>query len=124
MPRKRDNPEEKIHATVVDYVRLVAPAILLFHPANGGSRHIAEAANLKKLGVQPGIFDLQLYLPGGRIACIEVKAPGGVLSDDQEAVARELTERSIPWAVVTGAKAIEQTRAFLRTLDVPMREAA
>lgn len=36
---------------------------LLFASANGGSRNVIEAANLKKQGVLPGVADLQLAVP-------------------------------------------------------------
>lgn len=58
---------------------------LLYHVPNGGSRHIAEAVNLKRLGVRPGVPDLHLPVArGGYIGLwIEMKAPGGRTSPEQ-----------------------------------------
>lgn len=39
---------------------------MLYHIPNGGSRHKAEAANLKKQGVKSGVPDLCLPVPRGR----------------------------------------------------------
>lgn len=58
---------------------------LLYHVPNGGSRHIAEAVNLKRLGVKRGVPDL--HLPVARGAWhglwIEMKAPDGRTSPEQ-----------------------------------------
>lgn len=53
---------------------------------NGGSRHPAEAARLKKQGVKPGVPDIFLPVPRGRYhgLYIEMKREKtGVVSDDQ-----------------------------------------
>ena len=60
---------------------------LLFHIPNGGRRDTAEAANLKKQGVRPGVPDL--FLPvahkGYHGLFIEMKRrDGGRLSDNQK----------------------------------------
>lgn len=39
---------------------------MLHHVPNGGSRHPAEAANLKAQGVKPGVPDLCLPVPKGK----------------------------------------------------------
>lgn len=40
--------------------------LMLHHIPNGGSRHPAEAANLKAQGVKPGVPDLCLPVPRGK----------------------------------------------------------
>lgn len=59
----------------------------LFHIANGGSRHPAEAQKLRRMGVVPGVSDL--FLPVARHGYhgiwIEMKRKhGGRLSPDQK----------------------------------------
>src|SRR5271169_2634083 len=81
-PRPRDrNAEARIQAAIVEWVRTVAPQVIVFHVPNGGLRTKAEAARMKWVGVLPGVFDLALILPplrfsdcsSPRPAAIEVK---------------------------------------------------
>ena len=58
----------------------------LFHIPNGGSRHKAEAANLKAMGVKPGVPDLCLPIKRANYAglYIELKRKAkGKASDEQ-----------------------------------------
>jgi len=72
------------------------PELKMLHAIpNGGSRHPAEAANLKRQGVKSGVSDIFLPAPrrGYHGIYIEMKAPKGRLSPVQkewlEAVKRE-----------------------------------
>lgn len=51
----------------------------LFHIPNGGTRNVAEAVHLKKLGVKPGVPDLFLPYPAGTYhgLWIEMKSTKG-----------------------------------------------
>jgi hypothetical protein len=115
------NAEGRLQIAIVEYVRWVAPDVIIFHPANGGWRTRAEAARFKAMGVLAGVLDLVLLLPGGGVAFWEVKAPRGRLSEDQDAMIRWLEDNGHCWAVV---RSIEDARAELRGLGVWMREAA
>lgn len=56
--------EQEIVITWAGMNRGKYPALFwLFHTPNGGSRHPAEAAHLKKMGVKPGVPDLCLPYP-------------------------------------------------------------
>ena len=57
----------------------------LYHTPNGGSRNIAEAANLKRMGVKAGVPDLCLPYPSGKYhgLYIEMKTDNGRLSAAQ-----------------------------------------
>ena len=57
----------------------------LYHCPNGGSRNIAEAANLKRMGVKAGVPDLCLPYPsnGHHGLYIEMKKDGGRLTAAQ-----------------------------------------
>lgn len=61
------------------------PGIEYFHVPNGGSRHIAEAAKLRRMGVKAGVADCLILTPSGSYgaALIELKAKGGKLSAHQ-----------------------------------------
>lgn len=56
----------------------------LFHVPNGGKRDRVTAAILVGQGVRPGVADLGLMLPEGRISWIELKVPGGRSSPAQK----------------------------------------
>lgn len=58
---------------------------LLYHIPNGGSRHPAEAANLKAQGVKAGVPDICLPVPRGAFhgLFIEMKFGKNKLSDNQ-----------------------------------------
>jgi hypothetical protein len=79
-------PEENLQRACIQYTRLAYPDLILFAvPNQRGTRAGYEMAILKTLGVTPGVADLIACLPDGRFAAIEMKAPKGRLSDDQEA---------------------------------------
>jgi hypothetical protein len=59
---------------------------LLYHVPNGGSRHPAEAANLKAQGVKAGVPDICLPVPRGAFhgLFIEMKYGKNRLTADQK----------------------------------------
>ena len=118
---KRDhNAEAREQAAIVEYVRWVAPEVIIFHVANGGLRSKPEAARLRWMGVLPGVPDLILVLPAGRSAFWECKWKGS-LSDDQKTFIKRLTELGHSWAVV---RTIEDARRELIALGIETRESA
>jgi hypothetical protein len=81
--RRRRQPEAELQAAVVEHLRWRAkPDALFLHPANGGTRDIREAARFKRMGVLAGASDLLLWHRGNSFA-LELKSPGGRLSDAQ-----------------------------------------
>lgn len=52
---------------------------------NAGNRTLRQGARLKVLGMTAGEPDLRLYLPGGRLVLVEMKAAGGSASKVQKA---------------------------------------
>jgi VRR-NUC domain len=110
--RPRDgNAEARIQASIVEYVRLVAPGVLIFAIPNGGLRSKAEAARMKWTGTLAGVPDLAIVAPGGRVFFIEVKAPGGTLSPDQRAIRDWLVALGSPPAICRSMD--DARRAFL-----------
>lgn len=59
--------------------------LLLFHIPNGGKRNAREGARFKRMGVKAGVPDLFLPVPRGKHhgLFVELKSPGGRLSDHQ-----------------------------------------
>ncbi len=95
----------------------LADARKLFAVPNGGSRHLLEAVRLKAEGVKAGVPDLFLPVPRAPYhgLFIEMKAPKGVISDEQAARLRELAADWYLAVVAYGAdEAIEAITNYLR----------
>ena len=119
--RRRDgNAEARRQAAIVDYVRYVAPQVIIFHPANGGLRSLVEAARFRWIGVLAGVLDLVLVLPKGRVAFWECKVPKGRLSTDQRKFIGRLEALGHSWALV---RDIDDARRELAALGIETREA-
>ncbi len=113
------NSEAKRQAAIVEYVRTVAPQVLIWAVPNGGLRTKAEAARLKWTGVLAGVPDLTLVLPGGRCAFWECKTPRGKLSTAQVLAFSRLHDLGHSVAVV---RDIEDARKELARLGLQTRE--
>ena len=103
--------EERLHIACFEWWQLQygnRGQGLLFHVPNGGSRHLFEATKLKRMGVTPGIPDLVLVLPYGRVCWFELKAPKGVLSKSQIAIHDRLRECGQQVYIVKSFDAFEQ----------------
>jgi hypothetical protein len=122
LPRhERDrNAEAKRQASIVEYVRWVAPHIVIFAVPNGGLRTKAEAARLKWTGVLAGVLDLVLLLPDARCGLWETKTPRGRLSEDQQHFIIRLMALGHRWAIV---RDIDDARRELAALGIETREA-
>jgi hypothetical protein len=88
-------PEQALQIAVAAYMGAI-PDLLFFHIPNGGGRSKIEAAIFKRMGVKPGVPDLAVILPGGRVGFIELKAGKGRASPAQRAFADALVERGCP----------------------------
>ena len=125
-PRKRRsdatdwNAEARIQAAIVEYVRQVAPQIVIWAVPNGGFRAKNEAARLKWTGVLAGVFDLSLALPDAHSAYWETKTETGVLSKDQRDFRDHLDRLGHAWAIV---RSIDDARRELARLGISTREA-
>lgn len=83
--KKRKNLEYLLQCQCVDWFRMQYPKKTIFAIPNGGSRHIAEAVKLKKMGVLRGVPDLFIPHPkrGYSGFFIEMKVGKGKTSDEQ-----------------------------------------
>jgi hypothetical protein len=80
---RRHQPEFKIHGAVCDHLRLRAkPDVLWLHVPNQRNTDAKTGAMLKRMGVRAGASDLLLWHRGNSFA-LELKSPGGRLSDAQ-----------------------------------------
>jgi hypothetical protein len=115
------NAEARLQAAIVEWVRTVAPDVLVFAVPNGGLRSKAEAARLKWTGVVAGVPDLCVIAPGGRAHFIEIKTPCGRLSEAQRDVIGVLARLGSPVMTVTS---IDDVRRAFSGWGIETREAA
>jgi hypothetical protein len=82
---RRRQPEAEIQRAVFEHLRIRrATGVFAFHCPNGGARRPIEAAILKGLGVTAGVPDV-IAIKDGCTYALELKAPGGKLTDNQRA---------------------------------------
>jgi hypothetical protein len=110
--------EFRLHCAAVRYLRLVAPNVVCFHVPNGEKREPATARRLSALGTVPGVFDLCMLGPDGRVFFAECKSVTGRLSESQEAFRRELIVRAIPYVIV---QSLDDLALFLTANNIPNR---
>jgi hypothetical protein len=73
----REQPEQRIHRTVIAHLRQGGvPGLVFIHVPNGGKREPVEAAIFKGLGVRAGVSDLLLW-HNAKSYALELKAKGG-----------------------------------------------
>lgn len=112
-------PEETIHRAVAAYLKVALPGACYWTsiPNQRGTRKRFEMGILKALGVKAGAPDIILCWDG-RFIGIELKAPGGKLSDNQESTSDSIT---LAGGVYTVARSVDDVDGFLRIIGVPLR---
>lgn len=112
--------EADTHKAILAYLRAVLPDAIVFHPANGGTRHVREAVNLKRMGVLAGVPDLCI-VRDGRVYFMEVKrAKGSKISEGQHEFWRWCQAHETPMAFVSS---VDDARRSLASWKLPVREA-
>lgn len=98
-PAKKSDLEFQIQSGFINWVRLVEqhqyPELdLLYAIPNGGNRHPATGAKMKREGVKRGVPDMHLPVArnGHHSLYLETKAPGEKLSSWQREVKARLEE--------------------------------
>jgi VRR-NUC domain len=105
MTKRRRHPEDDIQRAVFEHLAVRgASDVFAFHPANGGWRSRIEAAILKGLGVRPGVPDV-IAIKAGRAYAIELKAPGGRVTEAQRSAHAALRAAGAAVAVAHGLDA-------------------
>ena len=104
--------EHAHQAGFVQWFRAKYPGILIFAIPNGGKRDIVTAKKLQMEGVTPGVPDL--FVPELRL-WIEMKKPGGKLSEAQKDMIEYLTRIGHTVIIGYGARdASEKVLEFLK----------
>jgi|ETNvirnome_2_130_1030620.scaffolds.fasta_scaffold00094_32 hypothetical protein len=118
MSSRRQHLEQDLHEAVAEYLdRGLTDATFWFHPANGEKRPRATAAKLKRMGVKAGVPDI-VILHGGKVFCIELKAPGKTFSTVQDGACAAIERAG---GVVELARCLEHVQGFLRAWGIPTR---
>lgn len=83
MRARRANPESAIQRAVFQHLKArAAPGVFAFAVPNGGYRKPIEAAIMKGLGTVAGVPDV-ILIHKGRTFGLELKAPGGRITERQ-----------------------------------------
>jgi hypothetical protein len=102
-------PEQATHEAIVQLLRFTA-TVPYRHVPNGEARSPRTGAKLKRMGVQAGVADFHLTLPGGITGWLEVKASDGRQSSEQKAFQAAEEAAGARYAVV---RSIDEARAVL-----------
>jgi hypothetical protein len=115
--------EGPIHRAILAYLRHVLPDALVHHSANElalkGADVARQIAKAKHNGMMPGWPDFEVITEAG-VVFLEVKAPGGSLTEAQRGVHDAMRRLGCRVAVV---RDIADTRAALAAWGIPTREA-
>lgn len=107
--------EHKIQVQLMDYLGFAArPEVYYFAIPNQSNRHIASAAKMKAEGVRSGVADLCFMLPGGKAGWLEMKKPGGSMSETQKAFRDRCLLLGHHWAL---AKSVDEALEVLTKWD-------
>ena len=107
--------EYEIHCQIVEWLNFSLPKnSLLHHSSNEGKHHVAFRAKQKKLGMQAGWPDLEIFVAStnfyvGKKAApifLEVKSKKGRLSDSQKAIKERLEDLNVYYFIV---RSVEDT---------------
>ena len=114
-------PEYLIQASIVAWLKLMVPHCVTWSTPNGVVAAPREIAKLKWTGLLPGMPDLAVALPAGKVLFLEVNRPGNYLEPVQRAVISDLRSLGHQVEVV---HSIDEVKAALTALGIKTREAA
>lgn len=102
---KRATPEADFQAKLIKEIsKRCRPDVFVFHVPNGGWRSATEGARLKAQGVVAGVPDLCILIEG-RAHFLELKAPGGSVSERQKFTMRRIRDAGAPTAIANTMEA-------------------
>lgn len=118
---RRSRPEDAIQRTVVQHYRARgAPGVFMFAVPNGGRRRPIEAAIMKGTGTVAGVPDT-IWIREGQIYGLELKAPGGRLSEKQ---VRTLEQLEAAGAICHVAEGLDPALRWLEDKRLLLGKAA
>jgi VRR-NUC domain len=105
--------EHQLQVQVLDYIEQekATPDIYVIAIPNGGRRSISVAKKLKREGLRAGVADLEILMPQGRVAWLELKTKNGRQSPEQKIFAGRCERLGHPYAV---AKTFDEAVMFLK----------
>jgi hypothetical protein len=105
--------EHALQVQVLAYIERekATPAIYAIAIPNGGLRKINVAKKLKAEGLRAGVADLEIMLPLGRVAWLELKSHKGQQSASQKDFEARCERLGHPYAV---AKTLDEAVMFLK----------
>lgn len=112
--------ENDIQRQIVDWIRAVAPALMVVAVPNGSRRTAAGRAANAVPGLTRGVPDLVVILPKGQVMWLEVKSASGRVSPEQFDFHNKLHVLGHTCAVV---RSIEDVRLAFKHLNIQTREA-
>jgi hypothetical protein len=125
----RAHPEQDLQRAVVRHLKAVLPPDAMWTAVNPApAKGVVAGARMKALGLAAGIPDL-LIVHHGFTLWIELKAPGGSLSDPQKAMHRQIvaaysSDVYTRFGTVVVCKTVDEVLGALRTHRMLKREAA
>ena len=104
-----NHSESRIQAEIV---KALHGAGIFCHsvPNEAAGSNAIRQGQMITMGLRPGVADLVVWLPGGRVAYIEVKAPGGKQSPAQVRFEARCKESGILYGVV---RSVSETFALI-----------
>ena len=111
-------PEQQLQRTIAAYLRMMLPPDVFFtaFPAGGGGK--ARGAQLKAMGLAPGVPDL-MFIHNGKTRWVELKSATGRVSDVQHETFCRLYTAGCGNVVV--CKSLEDVIATLKSWAIPVR---
>lgn len=115
--------ENVVQRAVIDFLYAVLPGVFVAAIPNAAARKRGGKAGNAVPGLRPGLPDIFFILPkhASTVHFVEIKRPGGVLSQAQIDCHAALRERG---ANVTTVSSIDQMRAALEDWCILTREVA
>lgn len=109
--KEHNNKEYKIHCAIVEHHRTAFPMVGLIHIANQ-TRDATEAFHNKRMGVEPGVYDLLILSSVATADFVEIKAPEGYPSTSQKKFKGRLDAKGFRNGIV---KSVRQYHELLKS---------
>lgn len=122
---RRNRPEDALHIAVASYLHVALPTGWVWSTVDmGGKRSKVEAALLKAKGARKGFPDIVIFGPlrdwpdTRPVIFIELKAPGRLLTDEQQRFKDEVT--ALGWSFWC-CRSVDDVAFALHQAGVPLR---